>query len=84
MKAFVMSLRFRVVVLALLLGMTGLATRQQADACQSCIVPDAGSGICIACTMSGCEGGNCLEWCEADQDHCGCFAGPDCSILIYP
>jgi len=77
-------------ILVVLIALTGLVSYQRtADACASCLIPDAGSGICVACTTDGCDPNappvdnakNCFDGCSANQENCGCTVGPDCGFI---
>ncbi len=71
-----LRLRFAILVSFILLSVFAWSTPNAASACENCVFPDPGSGICVACAE-----GNGFNHCEPDQGSCSCrVSGGSCRI----
>lgn len=72
-----LKLRFMLLVSLLFLAAHFGLQANTVSACQQCVFPDAGSGICVGCMIDSDSG---FVNCEADQSSCSCnVSGGSCS-----
>jgi hypothetical protein len=71
-----LRLRFVILLALVCLSVVAWGTPNKVRACENCVFPDPGSGICVACTE-----GQGFRICEPNQDNCSCtVSGGSCRI----
>ena len=71
------DLRIRLLAIVAVVAMSMfLWTSPTSRACENCVFPDPGSGICVACTA-----GDGFKNCEPNQENCSCtVSGGTCRL----
>ena len=74
------DLRVRLLAVVALVSLSMfLWTSPTSSACENCVFPDPGSGICVACMA-----GNGFKVCEPNQGDCSCtVSGGTCRVGGY-